>query len=181
MSEEAILKYMINYHGVNLTVVEYEETDYIPLKPIVGMLGTQWKTARENAFFGDNPKLLGTCELNEPEINVVSTLKGTKKSVYILLEAAEMYLARVNASRLRANGNEDGADLLLSMQKEWRKVLHDYETKGVAIKSSRPSAVDVIAKLDRIKGPTFKRVAAESANKEYGLNLPLGKQCALEV
>ena len=47
-------KSVIAFHGILLTVVEHEGEDYIPLKPIVEMLGIQWKTARQTAFSGDN-------------------------------------------------------------------------------------------------------------------------------
>jgi hypothetical protein len=176
---QAKFKTVVQFHGILLTVVSYDDKDYIPLKPVVEMLGTQWKTARETAFSGDNRELYGTCELNEPIFNSFSTLKGAKKSVFILLEAAEMYLARVNTSRLKANGNKSSAEYLLNLQKEWRKALHDYETNGFAAKPSI-SNIDVIAKVDRIKNPDLKRLAAEQANKDYALNIPIARQTTLD-
>lgn len=93
MSEQTVtFKKIISFHGMLLTVVTHENKDYIPLKPIVEMLGTQWKTAREKAFFGDNAELFGTCELEEPIFNSFNTPRGTKKTVHILLEAGETYL-----------------------------------------------------------------------------------------
>lgn len=173
--QESKFKTILSFHGILLTVVEHKGIDYIPLKPIVEMLGTQWKTARETAISGDNAKLYGTCELNEPVFNSFDTLKGTKKAVFILLEAGEMYLTRVNTSRLRSNGNESSADYLLALQKEWRKALHDYETLGFAVKP-KLSSIDAIAKIDRIKNPELKRLAAEQANEEFGLDIPITKQ-----
>lgn len=182
MSNQSITKFktVIQFHGILLTVVSYGGEDYIPLKPIIEMLGTQWKTARETAFSGDNRELYGTCELNEPIFNSFSTLKGAKKAVFILLEAGEMYLARVNTSRLKANGNKSSAEYLLTLQKEWRKALHDYETHGFAAKPSSNN-IDVIAKVDRIRNLELKRLAAEEANKDYGLNISIAKQTTLEV
>lgn len=176
-------KTVISFHGILLTVVENEGTDYIPLKPIVEMLGTQWKTARETAYSGDNQKLYGTCELIEPAFNVLNTLKGTKKAVFILLEAGEMYLARVNTSRLRANGNKPAAEYLLAIQKEWRQALHNYETHGFAVKSEKQKLekYNLLSKLDKVNNPELKRLYAESLNNDYGLNIALGKQGALDV
>jgi len=139
MSEEENLtttfKQIIPFHGILISVVEHNGTDYIPLKPIVELLGTQWKTAREKAFFGDNKELFGTCELNEPIFNTFHTPRGAKKAVFILLEAGEMYLMKTNTNQIRKNGNASTADYLLKLQKEWRKALHDYQNKGIAVKS----------------------------------------------
>lgn len=129
---ETKFKTMINLHGVLLSVIEHNGSDYIPLKPIVELLGTQWKTARNKAFFGDNVELYGTRELNEPIFNTLNTPRGTKKAVFILLEAGETYLMCTNTNQIRAHGSSTTADYLLKLQKEWRKVLHDYETLGVA-------------------------------------------------
>ena len=173
--QESKFKTILSFHGILLTVVEHKGIDYIPLKPIVEMLGTQWKTAREKAFFGDNCELYGTCELNEPVFNSFNTPRGTKKTVFILLESGETYLMRTNTNQVRRHGNPMTADYLLKLQKEWRKALHDYETLGFAVKPNLTS-IDAIAKIDRIKNPELKRLAAEQANEEFGLDLPVTKQ-----
>lgn len=171
-------KTIILFHGMLLTVVTHENKDYIPLKPIVEMLGTQWKTAREKAVFGDNAELFGTCELEEPIFNRFNPPRGTKKAVHILLEAGETYLMKTNTNQIRAHGNESVANYLLNLQKEWRKALHDYETKGIAFKSSKGSD---LVKLDKIKDPHIKAEFAKDINAQYGMDIPLGKQSKLNV
>lgn len=179
MTEAKIrFKTIIEFQSMLLTVITYDSKDYMPLKPIVDMLGLQWKSARESAFSGDNGELYGTSELNEPNFNSADTLKGAKKSVFILLEAVEIYLARVNTSRVRANGNEKSADYLLALQKEWRKALHDYETKGIAFKANKGSD---LVKLDKIKDPHIRAEYARDINERYGMNIPIGRQTGMDV
>ena len=179
MTEPTVkFKTIIEFHGMFLTVITFENKDYVPLKPIVEMLGLQWKSARESAISGDNRELYGSCELKEPVFNSFDTLKGAKNTMFILLESCEIFLARVNTSRVRANGNETVADNLLALQKEWRKALHDYETKGIAFKANKGSD---LVKLDKIKDPHMKAEYARDINERYGLRIPIGKQSALDV
>jgi hypothetical protein len=59
-----------------------------------------------------------------------------------------MYLARISTARMKAHGNVSAAEALLALQVEWANVLHQYETHGVAFKTSRKEArSDLIALL----------------------------------
>ena len=93
------------------------------------------------------------------------------------------YLSRVNTARLRANGNESAAKYLLALQKEWRKALHDYDTHGFAVKSDKQKLekYNLLSKLDKVSNPETKRYYAELLNKDYGLDIALGKQGTLDV
>lgn len=172
---------VIPFHGLLLSVISHENKDYIPLRPIVEMLGTQWKTAREKAFFGDNLELFGTLELEEPIFNAFRTPRGTKKSVHILLESGETYLMKTNSNQIRNNGNATTADYLLALQKEWRTALHNYEKYGYAVKPVQMDKINALVKLDRIKDPTLRRIMAEAVNADFDLNIPLGKQQSMDV
>ncbi len=180
-SEHSEFKTIINFHGLLLTVVDSGGIDYIPLKPIVELLGTQWKSARETAFSGDNCELYGTCELNEPIFNGFSTLKGTKKAVFILLEATETYLMRTNTSRMRENGNVKAADYLLNLQKEWRKALHEYETEGLAynrrVLNKKKDLGDLLKARKCVKNPVEVAALDRMIADEFsGLGYPLNQE-----
>lgn len=182
MTDQTVtFKTIIPFHGMLLTVVTHENKDYIPLKPIVEMLGTRWDSARKKVFSGDNNEIYSTRELILPEFNVLEALKGSKKMVHILLESAETYLMKTDTNRIRANGNHSAADYLLNLQKEWRKALHDYETKGYAIKSRNVEKINAIAKLDKIKDPNLRSILAQALNADFDLDIPIGKQMGLDV
>lgn len=174
----AKFKTIIEFHGMLLTVITFENKDYVQLKPIVDMLGTKWDSVRRNVFLGDNAEIYGTQLLFKPEFDVVEPLKRSKKSVHILLEATETFLMKTDTNRIRANGNEKAADYLLALQKEWRKALHDYETKGIAFKASKGSD---LVKLDKIKDPHIRAEYARDINERYGMNIPIGRQTGLNV
>ena len=179
MTEPSVkFKTIIEFHGMLLTVITFENKDYVPLKPIVDMLGTKWDTARKSAFHGDNAEIYGTELLKTPVFNDIDPSRGVQKTVYILLEATETFLMKTNTNNIRAKGNEKTADYLLALQKEWRKALHDYETKGIAFKANKGSD---LVKLDKIKDPHIKAEYARDINERYGLRIPIGKQSALVV
>lgn len=181
--ENLNFKTIIHFHGMLLTVLEKDGKEYVPLKPIVEMLGTQWKTAREKAFSGDNAELYGTCELNEPIFNTKNTPRGTKKSVFIELEATEAFLMRTNTNQIRRHGQESVANYLLALQKEWKKALHDYETKGIAMKANATShqLINDLSKIDKMQNAKLKQIAAKQLNEDYGIEIPLANQGGLDV
>lgn len=177
---EATIKFktIIEFHGMLLTVITFENKAYVPLKPIVDMLGTKWDSVRKSVFYGDNPEIYGTEWLKTPEFNELEPFKGSKKAVHILLEATETFLMKTDTNRIRAKGNEKTADYLLALQKEWRKALHDYETKGIAFKASKGSD---LVKLDKIKDPHIRAEYARDINERYGMNIPIGRQTGMDV
>jgi hypothetical protein len=187
-TEEQILttnfKHVIPFHGMLLTVVEHNGVDYIPLRPIVDLLGTQWKTARNKAFFGDNIELYGTKELLEPIFNSFDTPRGAKKAVFILLEAGETYLMKTNTNQVRTHGDSSTADYLLKLQKEWRKVLHEYENNGVVSKQksfdTKKSLKELLqarklAQTAAEKKAMTQLISAEFAELGYPLVEPQGE------
>tara|TARA_R110002020_G_scaffold474773_2_gene707339 strand:- start:4036 stop:4695 length:660 start_codon:yes stop_codon:yes gene_type:complete len=146
---------MIKFHGIGLFIYSTGNQKYIPIRPITDLVGTDWRTARKSLISGDNADLFGTTTLLVPkidnsgglmlEIEGVSTpldnplsTEDTQKNelidiLCIRLDRVHMYLARINTSRLRANGNTTSADYLLKLQHEWADALHDYETNGIAV------------------------------------------------
>lgn len=172
----ATLSHFVPIHGINLMVYKYQEMAYVPLKAIVDLIGTDWRTAKRSAIDGDNQKLYGTIRLLAPFLDntggfvtpqtilcdgVKGTLVGVKPHqntdfeedidenlnnnstssslvdmVCIRFDRVAMYLARVNTSRLRSNGNVSSADYLLALQQEWADALHSYETYGIAVKKN---------------------------------------------
>lgn len=59
-----------------------------------------------------------------------------KDTLFIRLRRVYMYLARISIGQVKSQGNLSAAEYLLSLQEEWADALHDYETNGIAIKTS---------------------------------------------
>lgn len=68
-------------------------------------------------------------------------------ALHILFERVQIFLARANTSRIRANGSEFAANYLLTLQIEWAQVLHKYESGDVVSKKGRKDDADLIANL----------------------------------
>lgn len=146
---------MMSFHGLILFIYSTPDQNYVPIRPIIDLIGTDWRTARKSLISGDSVDLFGTTTLLVPnidkfgglmlEIEGVSThsegrffAKNTQNEeetelLCIRLDRVHMYLARINTSRLRVNGNITSANYLLNLQHEWADALHNYETHGVAI------------------------------------------------
>lgn len=72
------------------------------------------------------------------------------------LDRARMFLARINASQMKAQGNLVAAEALLALQIEWAEVLHDYETKGIAIKKGQDNPLNNLTKLMKLRSQAHK-------------------------
>ncbi len=148
----------IRFHGLTLLVVQADVTHYVPIKPVSDLLGLDWRNQRAAVQTGDNAVLYGTRRLISPVINAVlgglktplphpgepsdddfdtensSQNSDRRADLYIRLDRAQMFLARVNTTRVRSNGNVDAANYLLALQIEWAEALHAYQLHGVAVK-----------------------------------------------
>jgi hypothetical protein len=141
-----------------LFVYSTGDLQYIPIRPIIDLIGTDWRTARKSLINGDNADLFGTTSLlvakidnsggGTLEIGGISTRLDNQSDanniqkddlieiLCIRLDRVHMYLARVNTSKLRVHGNIKSANYLLNLQHEWADALHDYETHGIAVNKS---------------------------------------------
>ena len=140
----------INFHGLNLLVARHQGIDYVEAKPLCDLAGVNWKTASRTLQEGDNAVLYGSQRLLPPQIAGFGSLKTPEEGVlYLRLDRARMYLARISTDRMRANGNAEGAEKVLALQTEWAEALHAYETQGIAVKSTRNSQIREINGLLR--------------------------------
>jgi hypothetical protein len=72
---------------------------------------------------------------------------------------------------MRAKGNIQGADYVLNLKKEWQRVLHDYETKGIVCKNK--AATDLKTYTDLRNKTTI--------TEERDCYTRLIKQCFIEL
>lgn len=155
----------------------------IPLKPISDQIGLNWK--------GQKRKLLNDGYLIERFGLILGVAsypqfgdQEEKREEYLIrLDRVTAFLNILNPRQITARGNQEAADWLKAKHEEWDDALHAYETNGFAAKPARSAqcVVNMIAQIDRIKNPTLKQIAAQLANEELGLEIPMGKQQNLEA
>ena len=168
---------IVNFHGLSLFVYSTESQNYIPIKPITDLVGIDWRNVKRSITQGDNSILYGTKRIFTTKIDnlgggitpqtalnsAIQTDIEQKNEqneqltdlLCIQLDRVQMFLARINTSKVRSQGNIHAADYILKLQMEWAQVLHDYETHGIAVKRSLfdnakhlKTLADVYHKLD---------------------------------
>lgn len=142
---------LIRFHGLTLLVIEHEGVEYVPAKPFAELAGVDWKSAKRALSSGDSAVLYGTRAFLPPEIRGAGGASTPRPRLYIRLDRARMYLARINTNQMRVQGNAAGADHLLALQIEWAEVLHRYETHGIAAKAGRAGALRELHQLARTR------------------------------
>jgi hypothetical protein len=144
--------------------------EYINAKALNDLVGLSWRKTRDTIQSGDNVILYGTRRLVPPVFDVLGDPRVLQKPVvgqfgvgagtenttlqgdlYLQLQLARMFLARVNTSQVRAQGNASAADFLLALQLEWARALHAYETDGIAVKNARKEARAELVGLMKVR------------------------------
>jgi len=182
----------IHLHGLELAVLNAGGIDYIPAKPLCDLAGVNWRTARRTLETGDNARLFGTKRLVPPQIEglnghlMVKTGGGggykaspldIESVLCMRMDCSRGYLFKISTDRMRAKGNHDGADQLHALQKEWAKVLHAYETHGIAVKAGRANKprelLQWVRLRDSLKDPQQRRIVEAILDDELNaLGLP---------
>lgn len=126
---------IIYFHGVTLPVITHEGIRYVPARPLIDLSGNVWRRAKITIAQGDNAFLYGTKSIDLPSFDLEGHTSVTPEpGLCIRLDRIYIYLARISTNRMKSKGNIQAAEQLLQLQVEWAKVLHDYETKGIAVK-----------------------------------------------
>lgn len=155
----------------------------VPLKPICDQIGVSWEVQRR--------KISPESYLWQRLGAEITTLKGGETQgkqgnpthLCVRIDRVTAFLNTINPQNIRGMGNDSAADWLEAKHAEWDDALHAYETNGFACKPvhSAQGVVNMIAQIDRIKNPALKQIAAQLANDELGLEIPIGKQQSMEV
>lgn len=128
---------LINFHGLTLWVVEAEGVEYVYAKPLSDLAGLDWRRSKRTISEDEHATLYGTRTLQHPVLVAEGGSGATpSEGLYIRLDRARMYLARINTRNMKAKGNVEAAEALLQLQIEWAEALHRYETDGVAYKKA---------------------------------------------
>jgi hypothetical protein len=135
----------------------------VPLKPLSDLAGIDWRSAKRSMEHPENVTLMGAKWLKSPVFaghgGDMTPDPPTHFSSSLIAPA--LYLARINTARMKAQGNADGAEMLLTLQIEWAEALHAYETTGMAVKKGHREGLSTLMGL--IKARTATRPARLSA------------------
>jgi len=166
-----------------LALLNADGLDYIPAKPLCDLAGVNWRTARRTLETGDNARLFGTKRLVPPPISGLNDHFGAKTGgvpgykaspldgvLCLRMNRSRGFLFKISTDRMRAKGNHAGADQLLALQEEWAKVLHDYETHGIAVKAGQRNALGELARtartIEQIRDPGIRQMLAAALHDE---------------
>jgi hypothetical protein len=114
----------LEFAGLVLPIARDEHgRDVVPIKPITELFGLDWMTQYKKVQDVPYRDHLGTC------IGFIPYAGQRREMVCIRVDRVAAYLYTVNPERVRAGGNEAGADYLARKWREWADVLHAYEQK----------------------------------------------------
>lgn len=94
---------------------------------------------------GPRPPLTPTLDADKG--GVVTENPSETGVLHILFERVQMFLARVKTNQMRVQGNESGANYLLTLQIEWAQVLHKYEAGDVVSKKGMAEDASLLMNL----------------------------------
>lgn len=121
---EAVNTSSVQFHGQPIITAMVAGVAYVAMKPIVDNLGMSW-TSQHRKLLNSGDKY-GYAHMSTPSKG------GIQKMLCIPLKKLNGWLFSINPSKVRA----DIRDKLIAYQEECFTVLHDYWTKGAAVRKS---------------------------------------------
>ncbi|MBM0400879.1 phage antirepressor N-terminal domain-containing protein [Serratia sp. 4542] len=119
---EAVNTSSVQFHGQPIITAMAAGIAYVAMKPIVDNLGMSW-TSQHRKLLNSGDKY-GYTHMSTPSKG------GIQKMLCIPLKKLNGWLFSINPSKVRA----DIRDKLIAYQEECFTVLHDYWTKGAAVR-----------------------------------------------
>lgn len=176
---------IVRIHELTLPVIRHNGVDYVEAKRIIDYAGTDWRGARKVLQEPDHVNIYGVCHLKMPEFVVGGGASSPRNQeiLCVRLDRVAIYLCRINVRHMRAQGNADAADRLVVKIKEWATALHEYETKGVAVKKSTLHELTALNKMRHMTTCPAERESLTTlihqAYAEMGVPVPLPPQAEL--
>lgn len=127
---EAVNTSSIQFHGQPIVTALAAGIAYVAMKPIVENLGMSWTTQHRKLMSSDNK--YGYAHMNIPSKG------GLQQMLCLPLKKLNGWLFSINPSKVRA----DIRDKLIAYQEECFTVLHDYWTKGAAVRKPATTVDD---------------------------------------
>ncbi|HHL5853661.1 phage antirepressor N-terminal domain-containing protein [Klebsiella pneumoniae] len=161
---EAVNTSYVPFNGQQIITAMAAGIAYVAMKPVVENLGMSWSTQQT--------KLMKQLEkFNCVHMNMVAADGKLRKLLCLPLKKLNGWLFSINPEKVRA----DIRDKLIKYQEECFTVLHDYWTKGVAVKTAPETTVDdrtplrgIVNRIMGKYGMTYQAVY-KLVHKEFGV------------
>lgn len=159
---EAVSTSSVQFHGQPIITAMVAGVAYVAMKPIVENLGMSWGTQQQK--LARNNEKFGCIHMNIPSAG------GVQKSLSIPLRKLNGWLFSINPAKVRA----DIRDKLIAYQEECFTVLHDYWTKGSAVRKPETTVDDrtplrgIVNRIMGKYGMTYQAVY-KLVHKEFGV------------
>ncbi|MBH2967479.1 phage antirepressor N-terminal domain-containing protein [Serratia marcescens] len=161
---EAVNTSSVQFHGQPIITAMAAGIAYVAMKPIVENLGLDWPT-QHRKLLSSNGKF------NHCHMTMVAMDKKIRDVLCIPLKKLNGWLFSINPSKVRA----DIRDKLIAYQEECFTVLHDYWTKGAAVRKPETTVDDrtplrgIVNRIMGKYGLTYQAVY-KLVHKEFGVN-----------
>lgn len=161
---EAVNTSYVPFNGQQIITAMAAGIAYVAMKPVVENLGMSWSTQQT--------KLMKQLEkFNCVHMNMVAADGKLRKLLCLPLKKLNGWLFSINPEKVRA----DIRDKLIKYQEECFTALHDYWTKGVAVKTAPETTVDdrtplrgIVNRIMGKYGMTYQAVY-KLVHKEFGV------------
>ncbi|MDT0208515.1 phage antirepressor N-terminal domain-containing protein [Serratia marcescens] len=176
---EAVNTSSVQFHGQPIITAMVAGVAYVAMKPIVENLSMSW-TTQHRKFMEDMKKtnhphmsMVGNVhsKFNCCDIPMVAADGKIRNLLCIPLKKLNGWLFSINPSKVRA----DIRDKLIAYQEECFTVLHDYWTKGAAVRKPETTVDDrtplrgIVNRIMGKYGMTYQAVY-KLVHKEFGVN-----------
>ncbi|WP_075180596.1 phage antirepressor N-terminal domain-containing protein [Pantoea sp. 1.19] len=160
---EAVNTTSLPFHGQHIITAMAAGVAYVAMRPIVENLGMSWSTQVR--------KLMGTKQkFNCVHMNMVAMDSKLRDVLCIPLKKLNGWLFSINPAKVR----DDIRDRLVRYQEECFTALHDYWTKGAAIRKPETTVDDrtplrgIVNRIMGKYGMTYQAVY-KLVHKEFGV------------
>ncbi|HEJ9030337.1 TPA: phage antirepressor N-terminal domain-containing protein [Serratia marcescens] len=159
---EAVNTTSVQFHGQPIITAMVAGVAYVAMRPIVENIGIDW--ASQFVKLKNQGEKFGCCDITTPSKG------GIQKMLCIPLRKLNGWLFSINPAKVRA----DIRDKLISYQEECFTVLHDYWTKGSAVRKPETTVDDrtplrgIVNRIMGKYGITYQAVY-KLVHKEFGV------------
>ncbi|EBY1787347.1 hypothetical protein DU195_22380 [Salmonella enterica subsp. enterica serovar Telhashomer] len=160
---EAVNTISVPFNGQQIITAMAAGVTYVAMRPIVENIGIDW--AAQFVKLKKQSKKFGCCDIATPSKG------GIQKMLCIPLKKLNGWLFSINPEKVRA----DIRDKLIQYQEECFTVLHDYWTKGNAVRKDTETTVDdrtplrgIVNRIMGKYGMTYQAVY-KLVHKEFGV------------
>ena len=160
---EAVNTTSLPFHGQQIITAMAAGISYVAMKPIVENIGLDW--ASQFVKLKKQGEKFGCCDITIP------SLGGLQRMLCLPLKKLNGWLFSINPAKVR----DDIRDRLIRYQEECFTALHDYWTKGAAVRTASETSVDdrtplrgIVNRIMGKYGMTYQAVY-KMVHKEFGV------------